>query len=122
MIRVKSIFDTVEADDGVRIWVEPIGLTRDLQQWCEVDYMLPQLGPPLSIWNELHAHPDHFESFIAKYETFLVQEPRRAAFARLAMFSAARQVTLLHAGDDPHLNSAMALYEFLSAWQERADR
>ena len=122
MIKVKSIFDTVEADDGVRIWVEPIGLTRDLQQWCDVDYVLPQLGPPLRVWNDLHAHPDHFGSFAAEYQAFLAQTQRRATLAQLAALSASRQITLLHEGVDSDQNSAMVLFEFLSAWQERADR
>ena len=30
MIKVKHFMDEVESDDGKRMWVEPIGLTRDL--------------------------------------------------------------------------------------------
>ena len=122
MIKVKSIFDPVEADDGVRIWVEPIGLTRDLQQWCDVDYVLPQLGPPLRVWNELHEHPDRYDYFAAEYYAFLDQEPRRTTLAQLAALSASRQLTLLHEGDDPCRNSATVLFEFLCTWQERTDR
>lgn len=122
MIKVKSIFDPVEADDGVRIRVEPIGLTRDLQQWCDVDYVLSELGPPLWIWNQLRAHPDHYGSFNVVYESFLSQEPRRDGVARLAVLSTIRQITLLHEGDDPELNSATALCEFVLAWQQPAGR
>jgi uncharacterized protein YeaO (DUF488 family) len=122
MIKVKSIFDPVEPDDGVRIWVEPIGLTLDLVQWCDVDYVLPQLGPPLRVWDDLQGHPDHYDYFTAKYHAFLAQEPRRATLARLAALSVSRQVTLLHEGNDPDQNSAMALAGFLLAWQERAGR
>jgi uncharacterized protein YeaO (DUF488 family) len=122
MIKVKSVFDPVERDDGLRIWVEPIGLTRDLQQWCDVDYVLPQIGPPLRVWNELRQKPDSYDYFATKYHAFLNQEPRRATLAQLVALSASRDITLLHEGDDPHQNSAVVLFEFLSAWQERADR
>ena len=122
MIKVKSIFDPVEADDGVRVWVEPIGLTRDLQQWCEVDYVLPLLGPPPKVWNELLEHPDRVDYFAAEYYAFLDQKPRRAVLAQLAALSVSGQLTLLHEGDDPCRNSATVLCEFLSAWQEHGGR
>ena len=118
MIKVKSIFDTVEQDDGVRIWVEPIGLTRDLQQWCDVDYVLPQVGPPLRAWNELRERPERYDYFAAKYHAFLVQDARRTLLAQLAALGASRGLTLLHQGDDPCQNSATVLFEHLAAWQE----
>lgn len=120
MIKVKSIFDPVEADDGVRIWVEPIGLTRDLRQWCDVDYVLPQLGPPLRVWNDLREHPDHYGYFAAKYRAFLSQTACRATIAQLATLAGSRQVTLLHDGIESKHNSAAVLFDFISAWQQRA--
>lgn len=33
------MLDRIEPDDGMRMWVEPIGLTKDLQQWCRVDHV-----------------------------------------------------------------------------------
>lgn len=119
MIKVKNIFDTVDTDDGLRIWVEPIGLTRDLQQWCDVDHVLPQLGPPLRNWKELQEHPECYEYFAAKYYAQLAQGPQRATLAQLAAYAAGRNVTLLHQDDDPYRNSAVVLFEFLLAQQER---
>ena len=50
MIKIKHLLETVEPDDGKRIWVESIGLTRDLQEWCSVTHLLSNLGPPMTIW------------------------------------------------------------------------
>ena len=37
MIKVKHLLEAVEESDGQRLWVEPIGLTKDLREWCQVD-------------------------------------------------------------------------------------
>ena len=50
MVKVKHSMDAVEAEDGRRIWVEPLGLTRDVCQWCEIHQALPQMGPPRELW------------------------------------------------------------------------
>ena len=36
MIKVKHFLEPVEADDGLRMWIEPVGLTKDLRQWCAI--------------------------------------------------------------------------------------
>ena len=33
MIKTKHFLDRIEADDGPRVWVESIGLTKDFQEW-----------------------------------------------------------------------------------------
>ena len=50
MIKVKHFMDEVEPDDGQRLWVEPVGLTRDLRTWCQVHGVLTQFGPPRQLW------------------------------------------------------------------------
>ena len=52
----------VEESDGQRLWVEPIGLTKDLREWCKVDHVLPHLGPPMNAWKVLEEHPDAREA------------------------------------------------------------
>ncbi len=45
MITIKHFMDTVEKEDGNRIWVEPIGLTLDLKKWCKVNHTLCHVAP-----------------------------------------------------------------------------
>jgi uncharacterized protein YeaO (DUF488 family) len=114
MIKVKHLLDAVENDDGQRLWVEPIGLTKDLREWCNVDHVLPHLGPPVRVWKTLEEHPDAYDFFRATYHDQLRKSPYRAALQSLALASRQETFTLLHQSDDAEHNSAMALYEYLS--------
>ena len=119
MIKVKHLMDAVEGDDGQRMWVEAVGLTTDMKAWCQVDHILPHLGPSpdLAAWFE--QHPDGYEHFRGKYHESLATSKYRQALVNLAQASSRENYTLLHAGDDPQHNAATALYEYLSelgAW------
>jgi uncharacterized protein YeaO (DUF488 family) len=114
MIKVKHLLEAVEATDGQRLWVEPIGLTKDLKEWCQVDHILPHLGPPINAWKVLEEHPDAYDFFRAKYHEQLKKSPYRAALKGLAAASRNETFTLLHQSDDAEHNSAAALHEFLS--------
>lgn len=113
MIKVKHLMEAVEPDDGLRLWVEPIGLTSDLRQWCSVDHVLTNIGPPIRLWRWFCKHPQGYEYFRAKYHEHLARGRRRKALMHLASAALRERLTLLHQGDDPYRNSAMALYEFL---------
>jgi uncharacterized protein YeaO (DUF488 family) len=114
VIKVKHLLDTVESDDGRRIWVEPIGLTLDLQEWCKIDHLLSHLGPPKELWLWFEEHPQAYDYFRGKYHEMLGNSPYRTALIDLVSASRHRNFTLVHQGDDPEHNTAVALYEFLS--------
>ena len=116
MINIKHFLDPVEPDDGLRLWVEPIGLTRDLRSWCSVHCVLTQLAPPREVcnWFERHGGADAYEYFRALYHEHLSAEPCAEPARELAGHAACHDVTLLHQGDDPAHNTATALYEYLS--------
>jgi hypothetical protein len=63
MIKAKHFLDRIGADDGPRLWVESIGLTRDLREWRRVHHVLCHLGPPRNLWEWFAAHPDEYETF-----------------------------------------------------------
>src|SRR5581483_7961049 len=71
MIKVKHVFDAIEEDDGVRIWIEPVGLTLDLCQWCQVHRLLPHLGPPMELWSWFEDHPSGYDTFRDGYHEHL---------------------------------------------------
>ena len=117
MIKIKHLCDTVESDDGQRIWVEPIGLTRDLREWCSVNRILTGLGPPIVIWRWFESHPEGYEYFRGKYHEYLGRSRRRMVLMRLAAAGLKENFTLVHQGDDPRQNSATALHEYLTELQ-----
>ncbi len=114
MIQVKQLLDDVGTDDGERIWIEPIGLTLDLQEWCKIDHVVSHLGPPKELWQWFEEHPDGYDYFRAKYHETLAAGPHRQALIDLVAAARHENFTLIHQGDDPAHNSATAFHEFLS--------
>lgn len=114
MFKIKHFLDSVEADDGQRIWIEPIGLTLDLKEMCQIPQTLPHVAPPLSLWQWFDQHPDGYDYFRGQYHDVLNRSNHRGALQELIYLSRKENITLLHQGDDPAHNSATALYEFLS--------
>jgi len=114
MIKAKHFLERIESDDGPRLWVEPIGLTKDLQVWRSVDHVLPHLGPPRDLWEWFVAHPREYEVFRGQYHEWLSGSRYRPALQQLACESLGANFTLLHAGDDADHNCATALHEFIS--------
>ena len=113
MIKVKHFLDAVERDDGLRMWVEPVGLTKDLKEWCHVDHVMPHLGPPKDVWEWFGEHPDAYEVFRGQYHECLSVSHYRPALQRLACAGLRENFTLLHAAEDPEHNCASALREFI---------
>jgi uncharacterized protein YeaO (DUF488 family) len=120
MIQVKHLLETVEPDDGQRIWVEPIGLTIDFREWCKIDHLLSNFGPPMQLWRWYESHPQGYEYFLAKYHEALSGSPHRSMLIDLATAARTANFTLIHQGDDPEHNTATALQEFLSELQAYA--
>jgi uncharacterized protein YeaO (DUF488 family) len=115
MIEIKHFLDDVSPQDGCRIWVEPIGLTRDLQEWCSVDCVLTNIAPPAALRQWFAAHPDEYECFRGLYHEHLDAGPYKRRLHKLAIAcTSGEPLTLLHDGDDPEHNSATALAEFLN--------
>jgi len=114
MIKTKHFMDRVDADDGRRVWVEPVGLTKDLQEWCWVDGVLSMVGPPSALCAWFEAHPDAYEDFRGRYHEWLAKGPYRSLLEQIAHESLREDITLLHAGDEPDRNCAIALKEFIT--------
>lgn len=124
MIRVKHFLDAVEPDDGHRLWIEPIGVARDLQELCHIHHVLTHLGPPMKLWAWFEQHPEGYEYFRGKYHEHLSGGPHREALQELAAAAIREDFTLLHQGDDAARNVATALHEFLielQAYQPREE-
>jgi uncharacterized protein YeaO (DUF488 family) len=115
MIEVKHFLDDVSPADGCRLWVEPIGLTKDLTEWCKVDGVLSHIGPPAPLRRWFDQHPDQYECFCGLYHEYLDRGPYKARLHSLAVaVTRGESLTLLHDGEDPCHNSATALAEFLT--------
>jgi uncharacterized protein YeaO (DUF488 family) len=114
MIKIKHFLDGLDVNDGVRVWIEPIGVTRDLRQWCSIDHLLTAVAPPVQLWRWFAEHPDGYDYFRGRYHECLSRSPHRHVLQQLVWAAAEEDFTLLHQGDDPTHNTATALYEFLA--------
>jgi uncharacterized protein YeaO (DUF488 family) len=114
MFKIKHFLDAPEPDDGQRIWVEPIGLTNDLREMCQVGHLLSHVGPPVSLWEWFEKHPDGYDYFRGQYHDWLTRSPHREGLQGLVLLAQKENITLLHQGDDAAHNTATALYEYLS--------
>lgn len=114
MIKIKHFMEAKEADDGQRLWVESINLTRDLIEWCSVDHVLTHLGPPAELIEWFEEHPDGYEYFRGNYHEYLTRNGLRKPLWQLAKAGLNENFTLLHQGDDAEHNTATALYEYLN--------
>ena len=114
MIKIKHFMDAREEDDGQRLWIEPMSLTKDLQEWCFVDHLLPHLGPPMQLWEWFEEHPDGYDFFRGKYHEHLTEGGLRKPLWQMAKAGLNENFTLLHQGDDASENTATALYEYLT--------
>ena len=114
MIRIKHFMDRALPTDGIRLWVEPVGVTRDLREWCNIHAVLSELGPPPALAAWLDRHPAGYELFVERYRQHLSHPRPLAAVRRIAELSGRAAVTLLHQSDDPTQNSATALAEIIN--------
>lgn len=121
MIRVKHLMDRPAEEDHVRVWVESVGLCRDLAEWCRVDHVAEHLGPPAKLAAWFEKHPDGYATFRERYHRHLEKSPFHPALEQLAAAASGSDVTLLHAGDVADENAAMALAEYLAELQLFAD-
>lgn len=115
MIKVKHLMDEVEPDDGQRLWVEPIGLTKDMREWCSVQEVLPQFGPPIALWRLLETKSeDAYDYFRGRYHEHLAAGRLKPALQTLAQAGLRENFTLLHQSTDGEHNTATALRDFIT--------
>jgi uncharacterized protein YeaO (DUF488 family) len=119
MIRIKHLFDSVDTQDGERIWIEPIGLTRDFVEWCKITHVMSSLGPSKEMVEWLDQHPSCFDFFEAQYLAELNSSKYMTSLRGLAVASRTQTFTLIHQGEKPNENSAVVLRNFLAELSAR---
>lgn len=115
MLSVKHFTELGETADGPRVWVEPIGITRDLCEWCHIDVLATEFAPPAMLWEWLEERPGaaRYLVFRRAYRDWLQMHCDADSLRTLAELAASRPITLLHQGGDPRFNTAGALRDLL---------
>jgi len=110
-IRVKRIYEPVDAEDGKRVLVDriwPRGISR---QRAALDAWMPEVAPSHELRTWFAHEPERWTEFQARYRTELAAGPHLDALAALADPG---PLTLLYSARDTIHNQAVALATMLS--------
>lgn len=108
-IRLKRVYETPSAEDGVRILVDrlwPRGLSRDL---AAVDEWFKDVAPSHELRRWFAHDPAKWPAFQARYRRELVAEPGKSQLAQLVRLAHTQTVTLVYAAKDAQHNNAVVL-------------
>lgn len=110
-IKIKRIYDTPLAEDGIRILVDrlwPRGLSKER---AHIDFWYKEISPS----NELRTWFSHkhelFEEFSKKYTEEL--ENQNSVLKEIKKLAQEKQVTLLYSAKDTEFNNAVVLKKVL---------
>ena len=114
MIAVRHFMESFRRDDGPRQWVE-IGLTADLQEWCNVDLLVCEFGPPRILWEWYDERPGagRCQVLSRAYRRWLLRGPHHPSLEALAQLAADGKLTLLHQCADAKHNTATVLRDVM---------
>ncbi len=111
-LRIKRVYESVEASDGFRILVDrlwPRGITKE---HAAVQLWLKDIAPTAALRKWFGHDPARWEEFRTRY----LAELRANDDAVAQVFDAAQHgpVTLMYAAHDERHNHAMVLLQYLS--------
>lgn len=112
-IVIKRIYEESSKNDGYRILVDriwPRGISKEkanLEEWNK------NIAPSTALRKWFDHKEERFEEFSLKYKEELL--PYREELKRIQKIAAVKQVTLLCAAKDSHLNQAIVLQNILNS-------
>src|SRR5262249_37649251 len=112
-VRVRRVYESPEADDGVRVLVDrlwPRGLSKEA---AHVDEWPKAITPSTDLRRWYHAGEGTFEEFSARYEAELDTPEAAELLDHVRELTAKRTVTLLTASKEPDTSHAAVLSRLL---------
>jgi uncharacterized protein YeaO (DUF488 family) len=112
-VRVRRVYESPDADDGLRVLVDriwPRGLAKAeaaLHEWCK------EVAPSTELRRWYGHDPDRFAEFTRRYQVELTDPERAAALAHLRELAADQTLTLLTATKQPEISQAQVLAQVL---------
>lgn len=113
MIRIKRIYDTIEAADGHRVLVDrlwPRGVKRDV---ARIDVWPKAIAPSTGLRKWYDHRPERWEEFQVRYRGELDTDEARADLARLRQLARRGTITLLTATRAEQQTHATVLKELI---------
>jgi uncharacterized protein YeaO (DUF488 family) len=106
-IRIKRIYETAAAADGLRLLVDRLWPRGISKARARLDGWPKQLAPSSALRAWFHHAPGRWAEFERRYRSEL--RPQAAALAQLRAQAGRQRVTLLYGARDARLNHAQVL-------------
>lgn len=106
-IKIKRIYDSPLADDGLRILVDrlwPRGITKER---AAIDYWYKEITPSNELRKWFGHKEERFKEFSEKYSEEL--ESKKELLKTIKEWTRKQPVTLIYAAKDPKINHAIVL-------------
>ncbi|MEO7015143.1 MAG: DUF488 family protein [Leifsonia sp.] len=113
-VRVRRVYEEVEANEGVRVLVDriwPRGMTKAkaaLDEWCK------DVAPSTELRKWYSHDPAKFAEFTRKYQAELKQDERGKALQHLRELASDQRVTLLTGTKEADISEAAVLADILN--------
>ena len=111
-IAIKRIYEKATENDGYRILVDRIWPRGISKEHADLDEWNKNIAPSTVLRKWFDHQEDRFEEFTIKYKEELSKQVEE--LNRIKKFAETKQVTLLYAAKDEHLNQAIILRSILN--------
>lgn len=110
-IKIKRIYDSPSADDGLRILVDRLWPRGVSKERAHIDYWYKEIAPSIELREWFGHKQEHFKEFENKYKKELEQQTE--LLKKIKDTSAKQSVTLIYAAKDTEMNQAVVLKKIL---------
>ena len=111
-IVIKRIYEESSKNDGYRILVDRIWPRGISKEKANLDEWTKNIAPSTELRKWFNHKEERFEEFSSKYKAELLHD--REELTRIQEIAEVKQVTLLYAAKDTHLNQATVLQNILN--------
>ena len=119
MIRIKRVYETPHAHDGIRILVDRIWPRGCTKEQARLDAWRKELAPSTALRTWFGHDPAKWMEFRTRYRKELNRPEQNRAIEDLARLAQAQTVTLLYGASDKEHNQAVVLKECIDRAKDR---
>jgi uncharacterized protein YeaO (DUF488 family) len=120
MLKVKRVYESKEAGDGVRILVDKLWPRGLRSAEAGIDEWMKDVAPSDELRKWFAHDPEKWPEFKRKYTKELADPQKATLLKRIAESAATGNVTLVYAAKDTEHNNARVLKEFITKSMEAA--
>lgn len=110
-IKIKRIYDSPLAEDGIRILVDRLWPRGFSKERAHIDFWYKEIAPSNELRKWFGHRPELFNEFTSRYQKELKQHTDQ--LEEISGFAAKQPVTLVYSAQDTEMNQAAVLKKVL---------